>query len=342
MDNHLANGPKVPFTAPDSPNTLCSKALGRNGKRKREETSRLGRSVYILSLPARNNARSGLLSHSRSQCCETNGSPTEFQMRLSIMAQLTSFFPQSSIRVLAADSTSMNTQLLVEALARDGQFDMSGSAPKPAEVLSWAKREQPHIALISARQGDNGTAGFLLCREICSNSPATRVILLLDSPERTPVIEAFRSGARGVFCRTESLKQLAKCILCVHEGQVWASSDELHYLLEAVAEPAPMRIGSIAGNALLSARELDVVHCVAEGLTNREIAQRLTLREHTVKNYLFRIFDKLGVSSRVEVVLYALSGGSSPRQSSVASPRKEASPAPVMARTGSAVRVVRQ
>jgi DNA-binding CsgD family transcriptional regulator len=60
----------------------------------------------------------------------------------------------------------------------------------------------------------------------------------------------------------------------------------------------------------LSRREVEVVRCVAEGLSNREIAQRLGLTEHTVKNYLFRIFDKLGVSKRVEVVLYAYSLGS--------------------------------
>ena len=230
------------------------------------------------------------------------------------MAPLTSLPPQSPIRVLAADSTSMNTQMLVEALARDGQFTMAGAPSKPAEILAWTRKEHPQVALISARQGDNGIAGFELCRDICSSSPATRVIMLLDSSERTTVIEAFRSGARGVFFRTESLKLLGKCILCVHSGQVWAGSGELHYLLEAIAEPVPMRFQGVSGNALLSARELDVVRCVAEGLSNREIAQRLTLREHTVKNYLFRIFDKLGVSSRVEVVLYALSGSGISRQ----------------------------
>jgi|SRR5271168_1676983 len=254
-------------------------------------------------------------------------------MGLLRMAQLTSFPQQNTVRVLAADSTSMNTQLLVEALARNGQFVMTGSASKPAEILAWTRREHPHIALISARQGDDGTAGFELCRGICSVSPATGVIMLLDSSERTPVIEAFRSGARGVFFRTESLKLLPKCILCVHGGQVWAGSGELHYLLEAVAEPAPMRFSGVKGNVLLSARELDVVRCVAEGLTNREIAHRLTLREHTVKNYLFRIFDKLGVSSRVEVVLYALGGGAPHPAGSIAHAKNGRSLAPVVART---------
>jgi DNA-binding NarL/FixJ family response regulator len=249
------------------------------------------------------------------------------------MAHLTTVPRHDSIRVLAADNTSMNTQLLVEALARDGQFAMSGSPSKSSEILAAVKRDHPHIALISGRQGDNANAGFELCREICASSPATRVIMLLDSSERMSVITAFRSGARGVFSRTESLRQLAKCIVCVHGGQIWASSAELHYLLDAVVEPVSMRFQTFRGNTLLSARELDVVRCVAEGLTNREIAQRLTLREHTVKNYLFRIFDKLGVSSRVEVVLYALSGSASPLPSSAAPrPKKEIPSAPVLSR----------
>ncbi|MFZ0732897.1 MAG: response regulator transcription factor [Candidatus Sulfotelmatobacter sp.] len=228
------------------------------------------------------------------------------------MAQLTSFPLQERIRVFAVDNTAMNTQLLVETLARDNQFALATPAAASAEVLSSIKHERPDIALISARQGNDSRGGFTLTREIRSSSTSTRVIMLLDSSERTPVIEAFRSGARGVFCRTEPLKLLAKSIRCVHEGQIWASSAELHYLLEAMSEPVPMSFVSANGDALLSARELDVVRCVAEGLSNREIAQRLSLREHTVKNYLFRIFDKLGVSSRVEVVLYALGNQASP------------------------------
>ncbi len=103
---------------------------------------------------------------------------------------------------------------------------------------------------------------------------------------------------------------LARCIQCVSEGQIWANSKELRYILEALGEALPLRVVDTRGAALLSRREVEVVRCVAEGLSNREIAQRLGLTEHTVKNYLFRIFDKLGVSKRVEVVLYAYSLGS--------------------------------
>jgi len=247
------------------------------------------------------------------------------------MAQLTSLPLQDRIRVFAADNTSMNTQLLVEALGREGQFHVTPPVLKDTEIPIAVKRERVHVALISARQGNDSRAGFGLSREIRSASPGTRVIMLLDSPERTLVIESFRSGARGVFCRTDSLKQLAKSIRCVHEGQIWASNGEVDFLVEAVTESAPMSFLSANGSSLLSVRELDVVRCVAEGLSNREIAQRLELREHTVKNYLFRIFDKLGVSSRVEVVLYAVGGlGPVRREVPVASAKKETTSATVV------------
>ena len=221
------------------------------------------------------------------------------------MAHLAPFPDQDRFRVLAADSTSMSTQLLVEALSRDPQFDMIESPSSASAVLHLLKRSDPHVAVVSANLGENRGGGYDLVREIRSQSPATRVIVLLDASEGGSVVEAFRAGAQGVFCRTEPFRLLGKCIQCVHQGQIWASSSELQTVLDAFARPALPRLQA-KGNSPLSARETDVVCCLVEGLTNREISQRLNLTEHTVKNYLFRIFEKLGVSSRVEVVLYAL------------------------------------
>lgn len=234
------------------------------------------------------------------------------------------------LRVLAADTTSMSTQLLAEALARDPQFQMIEAPSIAAAIVPLLRREKPHVAVISAKLGENRQASsengsFELIREIRAQVPGTRVVVLLDSSDRRAVVEAFRAGAQGVFCRSEPFRLLAKCIQCVHSGQVWASSGELHFVLEALAQPAFANLSTHTGS-LLTARELDVVRCVAEGLSNREIAQRLKLTEHTVKNYLFRIFDKLGVSSRVEVVLYALGNGAGPHQSSPAPHRAQSHP----------------
>ena len=208
------------------------------------------------------------------------------------------------IRVLAADSTRMSSQLLAEALAQDRQFEVTGIEPKGSSILDAVAQKRPHVVLVSAALEDSATLGFDLTRQLSTSYPQIRVVLLMDTSSRSAVVEAFRCGAQGVFSRTESSKTLAKCISNVHQGQVWANSEELRYLLDAFRDSEPMKLVDSRGEALLSKREQDVVRCVAEGLSNREIASRLKLTEHTVKNYLFRIFDKLGVSSRVEVVLY--------------------------------------
>jgi two-component system, NarL family, nitrate/nitrite response regulator NarL len=208
------------------------------------------------------------------------------------------------IRVLAADSTRMSSQLLAESLAQDRQFEVTGIEPKGAAILEAVAHNRPHVVLVSAALEESASLGFDLSRQIRASHPQTRVVLLMDTSNPAAVVEAFRCGAQGIFSRTESSKTLAKCISSVHQGQVWANSAELRYLLDALRESEPMRVLDSRGQAILSKREQEVVGCVAEGLSNREIASRLKLTEHTVKNYLFRIFDKLGVSSRVEVVLY--------------------------------------
>jgi len=235
------------------------------------------------------------------------------------MAHLAALSKQDRIRVLPADSTSMTTQLLVDALGRDAQFEMIESPSDAAAILALVKKEKPQVAVISANLGEPTPRGFDLVREIRVQSPGTRVIVLLDSSERTSVTEAFRAGAQGVFCRTEPFRLLAKCIQCVDNGQIWASSSQLQFVLGTLSQ-APLAGSLNVNGGLLSARETDVVRCVAEGLTNREIARRLKLTEHTVKNYLFRIFNKLGVSSRVELVLYAFRQGNVQQSSPIPSP----------------------
>lgn len=214
------------------------------------------------------------------------------------------------IRVLAADSTRMTSQLLADALARDKRFQVIEAEPTEAAILDAMDSEKPDVVLLSPMLQDNPKLGLEVARHLRTTHPGARIVMLLDTSRRSAVLEAFRAGARGVFCRTESLKLLAKCIYSAHLGQVWANSRELGYLLEAVSESLPMRLADAGGLSVLSKREQDVVRCVADGLSNREIARHLKLTEHTVKNYLFRIFDKLGVSSRVEVVLYAFNLGS--------------------------------
>jgi DNA-binding NarL/FixJ family response regulator len=131
--------------------------------------------------------------------------------------------------------------------------------------------------------------------------------MLLKSSKPEHVVKAFRDGARGVFYRSHSLKSLSECIQAVHRGQIWASNEDLEHLIRALSHSNPLRLNNSNGMPLLTRREEDVVRLVADGLKNREIAQRLKVKEHSIRNYLYRIFEKLGVSSRVELILYAFS-----------------------------------
>ncbi len=186
------------------------------------------------------------------------------------------------------------------------RFSVAACAIDSIGVRRALEDREPHVATISANLQDGPLAGFEVLREVRAFHPKTLAIMLLDSLERDLVIDAFRGGARGVFCRDEPFERLCKCIYSVYQGQIWAKSQELSYALEALAETAPLRLVDARGGKLLTKRQEDVVRLVAEGLTNREVSHQLNLSEHTVRNYLFRIFEKLGISSRVELVLYAL------------------------------------
>lgn len=104
------------------------------------------------------------------------------------------------------------------------------------------------------------------------------------------------------------MNRLWKSIRSVQQGQVWANSQELQFLLEELAHAMPISPARmLRGGETLTEREEQIVYLVAEGYTNREVSVKLGLSEHTVKNYVFKIFDKLGVSTRVELARYAMS-----------------------------------
>lgn len=183
---------------------------------------------------------------------------------------------------------------------------MVARATSSREVLAEANAIRPTVALIGANLEDGPMTGFGVVRSLHSLHPEVRIVLLLDSANRAWIIDAFRAGAQGIFCRNDSLGTLCRCIQSVHAGQTWASSDQIAAVLEAFARIAPPILPD-KDKIPLSRREREVAELVAEGFSNREISTQLGLSEHTIKNYLFHIYEKLGMSSRVDLVLYVRS-----------------------------------
>jgi two-component system nitrate/nitrite response regulator NarL len=211
------------------------------------------------------------------------------------------------VRVLIADADHMGSQLMASALGRfRNEFEVVGIACSPKEAFRKVDATKPDVAVLSAGLQDGEQTGLRVLEQMRGSHPDTTPIVLLQSVDRDTVIDAFCSGARGILSRDDSFQSLAKCIRCVHNGQIWANNSYIEFLLEFLPQLRP-RLTKSKGADLLTPREREVTRLVAEGKKNREIAEVLNVTEHTVSNYLYRIFEKLQVTSRVQLILYALS-----------------------------------
>jgi DNA-binding NarL/FixJ family response regulator len=217
-------------------------------------------------------------------------------------------FPSSAIRVFLADSKPIENQLLAGALQHHG-FEVVSSGGDPDSILNAVQSSSIDVIIVSCAGGQSAPEMTTL-RMLHNSYPLVPKVALVDVDDRESVVDAFRAGARGIFSlAASSFQLLCDCIRRVHGGDISASKQQLNYLLESVCQVPAVRVAAAGGQNLLTHREEQVVALVADGLSNRDVATELELSEHTVKKYLFRIFDKLGISNRVELVLYAFHHG---------------------------------
>ena len=210
------------------------------------------------------------------------------------------------VTVLLAGGDNLANDVLRRSFDRRRKaFRVVGCAQTVKDVLKQVATHQPDVALISDNLGGVSMGGVKALRELSLTNASTRSIVLLDNPNPNQVVQAFSHGARGVFCKSENFKALCKCVTCVHAGQVWADSAQLQWVLQAFQQGGMVHTISAKGAPLLTPREEQIVRMVAEGLPNSEICTVLGLSPHTVKNHLFNIYNKLGVSTRAELQLYA-------------------------------------
>lgn len=212
----------------------------------------------------------------------------------------------TKVRVLVADSTRIHTELLSDILERDPDLHIISWDYDRSSLVPAVLANEVDVLAVSSALNSNIGDGVNVVREVCAARPGAKVVVLLDSHQDELVLDSLRAGARGIFSKDSSLDLLRKCLHSVHRGEVWVDSRGMTLALEALAAAPSAAVLRANGLDKLSKREYQVVEWLVQGLSNREISKRMTLSPHTIKNYIFRIFEKMGVSSRVELLFLIL------------------------------------
>ena len=206
------------------------------------------------------------------------------------------------IRVLMADDHAIFRDGLRKLLDAEDDMTIVGEASTGSQCIQLLGKLRPDILLLDLRMPDKD--GLAVLEEVNFDSLPTRVIVLTATEDDREVVRAVRMGARGIVLKDSATDLLIKSIRTVYSGEIWLDKKKTSDVIEAFkksAESGPRR-----DKPLLSDREKEIVGLVAQGFRNREIGEKLFISEQTVKNHLHNIFDKLGVSDRLELALYSL------------------------------------
>ena len=208
---------------------------------------------------------------------------------------------KQAIRTLVADDHAIFRDGLRKLLSSADGIAIIGEASNGAECIKMLAKLKPDILLLDLRMPDKD--GLAVLEEVNFDSLPTRVIVLTAEDDRD-VIRAMRLGARGVVLKQSATDLLVKSIYRVHAGEIWLDNHMTAEVMKAFAKSSDN--GPRREKRLLSDREKEIVQLVAQGYRNKEIGEKLFISEQTVKNHLHNIFDKLGVSDRLELALYAI------------------------------------
>lgn len=209
---------------------------------------------------------------------------------------------KTAIRVLIADDHAIFRDGLRKLLDSDDQVTVVGEASSGAECIQLLGKLKPDVLLLDLRMPDKD--GLAVLEAVNFDTTPTRVIVVTAAEDDRDVVRAMRLGARGIVLKQSATDLLIKSIHKVHAGEIWLDQHMTAEVMKAFQ--ASSESGSRREKPLLSDREKEIVQLVAQGYRNREIGEKLFISEQTVKNHLHNIFDKLGVSDRLELALYAL------------------------------------
>jgi two-component system nitrate/nitrite response regulator NarL len=206
------------------------------------------------------------------------------------------------VRILIADDHPIFRDGLRKLLESEPGMVVAGVANDGAEAVNLVRELKPDILLLDLAMPR--LPGLETLRELASSKAPVRTIILTAAIENAQIVEALQLGARGIVMKESATAMMLKSIRSVMDGQYWVGHESVSSLVDALrgtaaSTPGPKKFG-------LTARELEVIATIVAGYANKDIAQKFGISEQTVKHHLTNIFDKLGVSNRLELALFAV------------------------------------
>ncbi len=210
-----------------------------------------------------------------------------------------------AVRILIADDHPIFRAGLRRALEVEPGFRVVGEAESGGQAVELARRLKPDILLLDLAMP--GVTGLEALRELSAAALPVRTIVLAAVVEPPQVVEALQLGARGIVVKNAAGPVLIRCIYTVMAGQYWVGHGAVADVVKALRVLIPRQAAGTAKKTFgLTERELQIVAEVVAGCTNKEIAEKFSISEGTVKSHVTNIFDKLGVSNRLEMTVFAL------------------------------------
>src|SRR5438094_1954666 len=206
------------------------------------------------------------------------------------------------IRVIVADTQAIFRAGLRKIFALEDDIRVVGQSETMAQTLSAAKKFSADILILESALSSNPAEAL---SELLRQYPALRVVVVTPQPDEELTLDLFRRGAHGIVSREVEPELLVDCLRKVAEGEPWLDSKGIRWVLEAYRTQAT-RPSSSRPKVQLTPKESLIVSCVTQGMKNKEIAVRVGTTEQVVKNYLRKVYDKLGVADRLELALYCL------------------------------------